>query len=214
MPNNSMKVFRAFDYDALAKTIGHIDHSLVGVDEAGRGPLAGPVVAAAVILDSLKPVAGLDDSKKLSESVREKLADIIKRDAIKWSLGSASVEEIDDINILNASMLAMQRAVEGLQLEQAVVLIDGNKIPNLNHTAYALIKGDQWHESISAASILAKVDRDQRMRELHQLYPQYGFVQHKGYPTKMHLQALLEEGASPVHRKSFGPVRRIVAQQS
>ncbi len=205
-----MNIIRAFDRDALAAILNNSDKPLAGVDEAGRGPLAGPVVAAAVILDPANPVAGLDDSKKLSERIREEIAGVIKNNATSWSLGSASVEEIDEINILNASMLAMQRAVTGLQVEPALVLVDGNKTPDLDYVAYALIKGDEWQESISAASVLAKVERDRQMLELDQEYPQYGFARHKGYPTKMHIAILEAEGISPVHRKSFGPVKKLV----
>lgn len=205
-----MNIVRAFDFETLAAIVNRFDSPLAGVDEAGRGPLAGPVVAAAVVLDPEYPVSGLDDSKKLSAQKREKISGIIKTDAISWSLGSASVEEIDEVNILNATMLAMQRAVNGLQVEPAVVLVDGNKTPDLDYIAYALIKGDQWQESISAASILAKVERDRQMLELDQEYPQYGFARHKGYPTKMHIAILEAEGISPVHRKSFGPVKGLI----
>lgn len=208
-----MNIIRAFDYEILAAVVKNSGNPLAGVDEAGRGPLAGPVVAAAVILDPEKPVSGLDDSKKLSEPVRKELAAIIKTKSICWALGSATVKEIDEINILNAAMLAMKRAVSGLQINPAVALIDGNKIPDLDCAAYALIKGDQWQDSISAASILAKVARDQQMLELHQDYPHYGFDRHKGYPTKMHLDALKTEGISPVHRKSFKPVKTIIEQR-
>ena len=205
-----MNIIRAFDYEALAAIVDTVDKPLAGVDEAGRGPLAGPVVAAAVVLDPENPVSGLDDSKKVPEQKREEISDVIKNSAISWSLGSASVEEIDEINILNATMLAMQRAVSGLQIVPMLVLIDGNKTPELDCTSYALIKGDQWQESISAASILAKVERDRQMRELDQVYPQYGFARHKGYPTKMHIEILEVEGISPVHRKSFGPVKKLI----
>lgn len=209
-----MNIIRAFDYDALAAIVDNSDRPLAGVDEAGRGPLAGPVVAAAVVLDPGNPVSGLDDSKKLPEQIRVKIAGMIRSNAISWSLGSASVEEIDEINILNATMLAMQRAVTGLKVEPAVVLVDGNKTPDLDYKSYALIKGDQWQESISAASILAKVERDRQMLELDQEYPQYGFARHKGYPTKMHIAILETEGISPVHRKSFGPVKRLIGVQT
>ncbi|MFV1997441.1 MAG: ribonuclease HII [Acidiferrobacterales bacterium] len=207
-----MNVIRAFEYETLNTVVNNVDGLLAGVDEAGRGPLAGPVVAAAVVLDPAKPVVGLDDSKKLSEKKRNELAAVIQRDAISWSLGSASVEEIDDINILNATMLAMQRAVTGLTYEPAIVLVDGNRTPRLDYISYALIKGDQWQDSISAASILAKVERDYQMLELDQAYPQYGFSQHKGYPTKMHIEILQVEGICPAHRKSFGPVTRLIEQ--
>jgi len=205
-----MNIIRAFEFETLNTIINNIDRQLAGVDEAGRGPLAGPVVAAAVVLDPEKPVIGLDDSKKLPEQKRIELAAIIQRKAISWSLGSASVDEIDDINILNATMLAMQRAVAGLTYEPAIVLVDGNRTPNLDYISYALIKGDQWQESISAASILAKVERDYLMMELDQAYPQYGFSRHKGYPTKMHIEILQAEGICPAHRKSFGPVTRLI----
>ncbi len=205
-----MNIIRAFDYEALSVIVNNSDEPLAGVDEAGRGPLAGPVVAAAVVLDPENPVSGLDDSKKVPEQKREEISGVIKTNAISWSLGSASVEEIDEINILNATMLAMQRAVSGLQVEPRLVLIDGNRTPDLDCTSYALIKGDQWQESISAASILAKVERDRQMLELDQEYPQYGFARHKGYPTKMHIAVLEAEGVSPVHRKSFGPVKGLI----
>lgn len=205
-----MNIVRAFDYETLAVITNSLDSPLAGVDEAGRGPLAGPVVAAAVMLDLDDPISGLDDSKKLSARKREEIADVIRSNAISWSLGSASVEEIDEVNILNATMLAMQRAVTGLVVKPAVVLVDGNKTPDLDYESYALIKGDQWQESISAASILAKVERDRQMLQLDRDYPQYGFAQHKGYPTKMHIAVLETEGISPVHRKSFGPVRKLI----
>lgn len=205
-----MNIVRAFDYETLAGIINSFDSPLAGVDEAGRGPLAGPVVAAAVVLNPENPISGLDDSKKLSAQKREEVAGVIRSNAISWSTGSASVEEIDEVNILNATMLAMQRAVTGLEVEPAVVLVDGNKTPDLSYITYALIKGDQWQESISAASILAKVERDRQMLELDQEYPQYGFARHKGYPTKMHIAILEMEGISPVHRKSFGPVKRLI----
>ncbi len=207
-----MNIIRAFDSQALFTAVSNIDGLIAGVDEAGRGPLAGPVVAAAVVLDPANPVVGLDDSKKLSERKRNELAVVIRSNAICWSLGSASVDEIDDINILNATMLAMQRAVTGLRVEPAVVLVDGNRTPDLDYISYALIKGDQWQESISAASILAKVERDHKMLELDQVYPQYGFSQHKGYPTKMHIEILQAEGICPAHRKSFGPVTRLIEE--
>ncbi len=181
-----------------------------GVDEAGRGPLAGPVVAAAVILDPANPVEGLNDSKKLSAKRRELLAIEIRAKALAWSVAEATVEEIDAINILQASMLAMRRAVEGLVVKPVRALIDGNRCPALACKAEAIVGGDGKMESIAAASILAKTIRDAGMRELHLAYPHYGFDRHMGYPTAFHLQALREYGASPVHRRSFAPVAQLV----
>ena len=181
-----------------------------GVDEAGRGPLAGPVVAAAVILDPTNPVEGLNDSKKLSAKRRELLAIEIRAKALAWSVAEATVEEIDAINILQASMLAMRRAVEGLVVKPVRALIDGNRCPALACKAEAIVGGDGKMESIAAASILAKTTRDAGMRELHVAYPHYGFDRHMGYPTAFHLQALREYGASPVHRRSFAPVAQLV----
>lgn len=181
-----------------------------GVDEAGRGPLAGPVVAAAVILDPANPVEGLNDSKKLSAKRRELLAIEIRAKALAWSVAEATVEEIDAINILQASMLAMRRAVEGLVVKPVSALIDGNRCPALACKAEAIVGGDGKMESIAAASILAKTTRDAGMRELHVAYPHYGFDRHMGYPTAFHLQALREYGASPVHRRSFAPVAQLV----
>ena len=181
-----------------------------GVDEAGRGPLAGPVVAAAVILDPANPVEGLNDSKKLSAKRRELLAIEIRAKALAWSVAEATVEEIDAINILQASMLAMRRAVEGLVVKPVSALIDGNRCPALACKAEAIVGGDGKMESIAAASILAKTIRDAGMRELHLAYPHYGFDRHMGYPTAFHLQALREYGASPVHRRSFAPVAQLV----
>ena len=177
-----------------------------GVDEAGRGPLAGPVVAAAVILDPANPVAGLNDSKKLSAKRREALAIEIRAKAIAWSVAEASVEEIDRINILQASLLAMQRAVEQLKTKPEHALIDGNRCPSLVCTAEAVIGGDGKVASIAAASILAKTVRDAGMLELHCIYPMYGFDRHKGYPTADHLEALRTHGVSQVHRRSYAPV--------
>lgn len=179
-----------------------------GVDEAGRGPLAGPVVAAAVILDPQRPILGLNDSKKLSEKKRVLLAELIRERAIAWAVAEASVEEIDEINILHASMLAMQRAVAALTIKAESALIDGNRCPKLDIPAEAVIKGDGKIASIAAASILAKTVRDAGMLELHAIYPEYGFDRHMGYPTALHLKALETHGASPVHRRSFGPVTR------
>lgn len=183
---------------------------VAGVDEVGRGPLAGPVVTAAVILDPDHPIEGLADSKKLTESRREKLAEIIKEHCLAWSIGRAEVDEIDEINILQATMLAMQRAVEGLSPAPDHVLIDGNRCPELPCTAEAIIKGDGLVPAISAASIIAKVTRDREMVELDHVYPGYGLAGHKGYPTKEHMAALLELGVTPIHRRSFAPVRRAI----
>ena len=187
-------------------------HSLLicGVDEAGRGPLAGAVYAAAVILDPLQPLAGLRDSKKLSEARRDQLAPQIKQTALAWCVAQASVEEIDALNILQATMLAMQRAVEGLKLRPDLVLIDGNRCPVLSITARAIIKGDDKVDTISAASILAKTARDADLRALHETYPEYAFDRHKGYPTALHLARLREHGVSPVHRLTFAPVRALL----
>ena len=183
---------------------------LAGVDEVGRGPLAGPVVAAAVILDPARPIAGLADSKKLTEKRREQLAEQIRESALAWSLGRAEVEEIDRINILQASLLAMQRAVEGLSVTPQKALVDGNKLPRLSCPAEAIIGGDSSVEVISAASIIAKVARDREMVELDALHPGYGLAKHKGYPTKQHIQALQTLGVTPIHRRSFGPVKRLL----
>ena len=179
-----------------------------GIDEAGRGPLAGPVVAAAVILDPARPIAGLNDSKKLSEKKRVALAELIRERAIAWAVAEATVEEIDRINILQASLLAMQRAVAGLTVRPTSAMVDGNRCPKLDIPAEAIIKGDGKIASIAAASILAKTVRDAGMLVLHMQYPQYGFERHMGYPTAAHFKALEEHGASPVHRRSFGPVAK------
>lgn len=183
---------------------------VAGVDEAGRGPLAGPVVAAAVILDELKPIGGLHDSKKLSEKRREKLFDEILAKALCCSIAEASVQEIDSLNILQATLLAMRRAVDGLRLKPVKVLVDGNRLPVLDVRAEAIVQGDALVPAISAASILAKVHRDRLCAQLHAQYPQYGFDRHKGYGTAEHLQALAEHGPSPWHRVSFAPVARSV----
>ena len=180
---------------------------IAGVDEAGRGPLAGPVVAAAVILDDLKPIKGLNDSKQLTALARERLYIEIHAKALCFCIAQASVEEIDELNILQATMLAMRRAVEGLRLRPTKVLVDGNRLPTLKIAAEAIVKGDAKVKAISAASILAKVYRDQLCRELHLQHPQYGFDGHKGYPTPAHLAALKEHGACAHHRRSFAPVR-------
>jgi ribonuclease HII len=183
---------------------------LAGVDEAGRGPLAGPVVAAAVILDDLNPIKGLNDSKKLSPLRREKLYDEIRAKALCCSVAQASVEEIDQLNILQATLLAMRRAVEGLRLKPSKVLVDGNRLPVLDVLAEAIVRGDATVPAISAASILAKVTRDRWCQELHQQYPQYGFAGHKGYGTAVHLAALRAHGACPEHRKTFAPVALVL----
>lgn len=178
-----------------------------GVDEAGRGPLAGPVVAAAVILDPARPIAGLADSKKLSAARREKLAVEIRAKALAWCVAEASVAEIDTLNILQATLLAMQRAVAGLAVQPGEALIDGNRCPKLAVPARAIVGGDATVAAISAASILAKTTRDAGLLVLHAAYPQYGFDRHKGYGTAEHLAALREHGPTPHHRKSFAPVR-------
>lgn len=183
---------------------------IAGVDEVGRGPLAGPVVAAAVILDPNQPIAGLTDSKKLTEKRREALAIEIREKALAWSLGRAEVPEIDEINILWASMLAMKRAVEGLSVAPEFVKIDGNRCPDLPYPMEAIVKGDLTEAEISAASIIAKVARDHEMMEMDIKYPGYGFAKHKGYPTKQHREALIKQGASPIHRLSFKPVQTII----
>lgn len=185
-------------------------HLIAGVDEVGRGPLVGAVVTAAVILDPNNPIEGLADSKKLSEKKRLLLAEEIKAKALCWSLGRAEPEEIDQLNILHATMLAMQRAVAGLNIQPDFVLVDGNRIPTLPMPAQAVIKGDSLVAEISAASILAKVARDQEMDELDKQYPEYGFAKHKGYPTKLHFEKLAQFGATPFHRKSFAPVKKIL----
>lgn len=180
---------------------------IAGVDEVGRGPLVGAVVTAAVILDPARPIAGLADSKKLSEKRRLALFDEITEKALSWSLGRAEPEEIDQLNILHATMLAMQRAVAGLHLTPDFVLIDGNRCPVLAMPSQAVVKGDSLVREISAASIVAKVTRDREMTELDRLYPEYGFAQHKGYPTALHMEKLARFGATPLHRRSFAPVR-------
>jgi ribonuclease HII len=185
---------------------------IAGVDEAGRGPLAGPVVAAAVILDELKPIKGLDDSKKLSPATRERLFDEIRAKALCCAIAEASVEEIDTLNILQATMLAMRRAVEGLRLKPGKVLVDGNRLPVLRIAAEAIIQGDAKVQAISAASILAKVHRDRLCLLLHEQHPHYGFDEHKGYPTPEHLAALRAHGACSHHRRSFAPVREALVR--
>jgi ribonuclease HII len=183
---------------------------VAGVDEAGRGPLAGPVVAAAVILDDLQPIKGLRDSKTLGPVTRERLALEVRAKALCCSVGLASVEEIDRLNILQATLLAMRRAVEGLRLLPALVLVDGNRLPLLNMPAEAVVKGDAKVAAISAASIVAKVHRDGLLVALHEQHPAYGFAAHKGYPTVEHLAALRLHGACSAHRRSFAPVRTVI----
>ena len=187
---------------------------MAGVDEAGRGPLAGPVVAAAVILDELQPIRGLADSKALTALKRERLFDEIRARALCCSVAQASVEEIDRLNILQATLLAMRRAVEGLRLKPQRVLVDGNRVPVLPVPVEAIVKGDAKVPAISAASILAKVTRDRLCAELHERYPNYGFDGHKGYPTPLHLAALREHGPCPEHRRSYAPVRACLGEEA
>ncbi len=181
---------------------------IAGVDEVGRGPLVGAVVTAAVILDPANPIQGLMDSKKLTEKKRNALYDEIKEKALCWAIGRAEPEEIDKLNILWATMKAMERAVAGLSITPDMVLVDGNRCPNLPMASQAVIKGDSLVQEISAASILAKVTRDREMEQLDKLYPDYGFAKHKGYPTAFHMEKLASLGATPYHRKSFTPVKR------
>lgn len=183
-------------------------HCIAGVDEVGRGPLVGDVVTAAVILDPNNPISGLTDSKKLSEKKRLALLPEIQQKALAWSVGRCSPQEIDELNIFQATMLAMQRAVAGLALQPDLVLVDGNKIPPLPMAAEAVVKGDLRVAQISAASIIAKVVRDQEMEELDKAHPQFGFAQHKGYPTKAHFAAIEQYGVIDEHRRSFAPVKR------
>jgi len=187
---------------------------ICGVDEAGRGPLAGPVSAAAVILDPARPIEGLADSKKLSEKQRDRLAPLIRARALAWAVAYAEVEEIDRLNILQATLLAMKRAVEALSIRPQQVLVDGLYCPQTGIPSQAIVKGDSKVAAISAASILAKTARDELMLQLHGRYPQYGFDAHKGYPTAAHLAALREHGVSVVHRKTFKPVRQFAANHS
>ena len=200
----SKKFFKA----EQAALVWDVPGLVAGVDEAGRGPLAGPVVAAAVILDDLKPIKGLADSKQLTAKQREKLYDEIRAKALCCSIAQATVEEIDRLNILQATMLAMQRAVQGLRLKPTKVLVDGNRLPALDVLAEAIVSGDALVSAISAASILAKVSRDRMLLELHALHPEFGFDRHKGYGTAQHLQALQTHGALAAHRRSFAPVAR------
>ena len=189
-------------------------HKLIaGVDEVGRGPLVGDVVTAAVILDPENPIEGLTDSKKLSEKKRLVLAQEIRQKALYWSIGRASPEEIDKLNILHATMLAMIRAVEGLPVKPDFVRVDGNRVPAWNFESEAVVKGDSLHAEISAASIIAKVERDNDMISLHEAYPQYNFAGHKGYPTKAHFEAIAEYGILDCYRKSFKPVKALLEEK-
>ena len=187
-----------------------VDELVCGVDEAGRGPLAGPVFAAAVILDPRRPIEGLRDSKKLPEAKRDALAGIIKRDALAWSIAQCSAAEIDALNILQATMLAMRRAIEGLAVMPTLALIDGNRCPVCTVRTEAIVKGDDKVAEISAASILAKTARDAVLVQMHAQYPDYGFDQHKGYPTALHLERLRAHGVTPEHRRSYAPVRQLL----
>ena len=198
-------------YPGLLHLPFSLDEIICGVDEAGRGPLAGPVFAAAVILHPGRPIDGLRDSKKLSAAQRGKLQAVIKRDAVAWAVAECSESEIDELNILQASLLAMRRAVEALATVPTLALIDGNRCPVMAVAAIAIIEGDDKVDSISAASILAKTARDAALQELHLVYPEYGFDQHTGYPTRLHLERLRAHGVSPVHRRSYAPVRALLA---
>lgn len=191
-----------------------VHRNVAGVDEVGRGPLAGPVLAGAVILDPERPVAGLRDSKRLSARRRTELAALIREHAWSWALGRAEVQEIDKLNILRASHLAMQRAVAALAVDPELVLVDGNMAPEFAVPAIAVVGGDDRVQAISAAAIIAKVARDEEMVTLADRYPGYGLDQHKGYPTRAHLLALDKQGASPVHRRSFAPVRRVLSKET
>lgn len=181
-----------------------------GVDEVGRGPLCGDVVTAAVILDPDQPIPGLNDSKKLTEKRREALYSEIENKALSFCIARASVAEIDELNILQASLLAMHRAVAGLAIQPEYVLVDGNRVPNWPYKAEAVVKGDSRVPAIAAASILAKVTRDREMAEMDKIYPGYGMAGHKGYPTKVHLEALKSLGVTPIHRRSYAPVRAVL----
>lgn len=195
-----------FNFDSTVQLVA-------GVDEVGRGPLAGPVVTAAVILDPNRPIEGLADSKVLSEKKRERLFDEIKEKALAWAIGRCEVEEIDELNILQATMTAMQRAVAGLSPQPEHAMIDGNRCPELPCSCEFVIKGDGKIPAISAASIIAKVTRDREMVEMDLQYPGYGLAGHKGYPTKAHIAALHELGVTPIHRRTFGPVRKVIDGQ-
>lgn len=193
----------AFDFGATL---------ICGVDEAGRGPLAGPVYAAAVILNPARPITGLRDSKKLTAAKREALSEVIQRDALAWSIAHCTAAEIDELNILQATMLAMRRAIEGLSVQPELALIDGNRCPVCTIRTEAIVKGDDKVAEISAASILAKTARDAALMTMHALYPEYAFDQHKGYPTALHLERLGLHGATPEHRRSYAPVRAVLAK--
>lgn len=197
------------------KDLFEVDYTgpnLAGVDEVGRGPLAGDVVTAAVILDPERPIEGLRDSKKLSEPRRVELAQQIREQALAWSIARASVAEIDELNILQASLLAMHRAVSALQPQPGYVLVDGNRLPRWQYASEPVVKGDDRVPAIAAASILAKVQRDSELIALDRQYPGYGFAAHKGYPTAAHLQALQSLGVTPEHRRSFAPVKKLLAE--
>jgi len=194
--------------------VNYSGSALAGVDEVGRGPLAGDVVAAAVMLDPRRPIEGLRDSKKLSASRRDELAQLIRERALAWSIASASVHEIDEMNILQASLLAMHRAVQALDPQPEYVLVDGNRLPRWQYAAQAVVRGDDRVPAIAAASILAKVHRDSALIAMETQYPGYGFATHKGYPTPEHLQALQTLGVTPLHRRSFAPVKKVIAAHS
>ncbi|MBM3337887.1 MAG: ribonuclease HII [Betaproteobacteria bacterium] len=197
---------------AIASLFDFGDTLMCGVDEAGRGPLAGPVYAAAVILNPAKPIAGLRDSKKLTAPKREALALQIQRDALSWAIAHCTAPEIDELNILQATMLAMRRAIEGLSIQPQLALIDGNRCPVCAVRTEAIVKGDDKVAEISAASILAKTARDAALMMIHGLYPQYAFDQHKGYPTALHLERLRLHGVTPEHRRSYAPVKAVLAE--
>ena len=197
----NLSLFALYDYQ---------DEVICGVDEAGRGPLAGPVTAAAVILDPARPITGLRDSKKLSEAQRDALAIEIKEKALAWAIAECSEQEIDTLNILQATMLAMRRAVEALKVTPTLALIDGNRCPVMTVRSEAIVKGDDKVPAISAASILAKTARDHLLAQLHLQYPEYALDQHKGYPTALHLERLKQYGVSPIHRKSYAPVKALL----
>jgi ribonuclease HII len=205
MASSEPEVSGAFDFGATL---------ICGVDEAGRGPLAGPVYAAAVILNPERPIEGLRDSKKLTAARREALAVTIRRDALAWSVAHCTAAEIDELNILQATMLAMRRAIEGLSVQPELALIDGNRCPVCTIRTEAIVKGDDKVTEISAASILAKTARDAALMTMHALYPQYAFDQHKGYPTALHLERLRLHGVTPEHRRSYAPVRAVMTEAS
>lgn len=211
MPTKSTKPAKRAKYVEMSMSLfDYAGEIICGVDEAGRGPLAGPVFAAAVILDAQRPIAGLRDSKKLNAATREQLAEEIKTHAVAWAIAQCSEQEIDTLNILHASMLAMRRAVEALSTVPTLALIDGNRCPVMSIRSEAIVGGDDKVAEISAASILAKTARDAALRELHLIYPHYAFDQHKGYPTALHLERLQLHGVSPVHRRSYAPVRALL----